>query len=204
MILNTHYPFIGGGVPGEKATIVVSAPTGSTVTATLGTTVLRATEKNGVWTFNVRAFGVWTIKATLGSESAQTTVNVTQDTTYNVVLSYVNPADGILFNADGETFVPATGLVYVSTLKRWTIGSGATATLSDVSFSNNTTTLTFTAATNTGFDVSIDETSIGRVNSSALTVAIPSRFIGGSHTISIKNRNKSQSQLVGTVLSFNV
>ena len=199
MIFNTHYPYIGG----EKATIVVSATTGSTVTATLGTTVLRTTEKNGVWTFNVRAFGVWTINATLGSDSAQTTVNVTQDTTYNVLLSYTNPADGVLLDNTGNAYVPITNVTWNNFNKGWFINDGATATLDNVTFASTTTTLTFESVSKTGFDVSIDGTKIGTVNSGNRSVNIPSNFIGGARTISIKNRNESASQGFES-LSFNV
>ena len=200
MIFNTHYPYIGGG---EKATIVVSAPTGSTVTATLGTTVLRTTEKNGVWTFNVRAFGVWTINATLGSESAQTAVNVTQDTTYNVLMSYTNPADGVLLDNSGNAYVPVTNVKWNAFMKGWAINNGATASLDDVTFAITTTTLTFEDVGRSGFDVSIDGTKIGTVAGANSSVNIPSNFIGGSHTISIKNRNASSVQGF-TSLSFNV
>ena len=199
MIFNTHYPYIGG----EKATIVVSATTGSTVTATLGTTVLRTTEKNGVWTFNVRAFGVWTINATLGSESAQTTVNVTQDTTYNVLLSYTNPADGVLLDNTGNAYVHVTNVTWNNFNKGWFINKGATATLNDVTFASTTTTLTFESVSKTGFDVSIDGTKIGTVNSGNRSVNIPSNFIGGARTISIKNKNTSALQGFES-LSFNV
>ena len=199
MIFNTHYPYIGG----EKATIVVSATTGSTVTATLGTTVLRTTEKNGVWTFNVRAFGVWTINATLGSESAQTTVNVTQDTTYNVLLSYTNPADGVLLDNTGNAYVHVTNVTWNNFTKGWFINKGATASLNDVTFASTTTTLTFESVSKTGFDVSIDGTKIGTVTSGKRSVNIPSNFIGGTRTIFIKNRNESASQGFES-LSFNV
>ena len=199
MIFNTHYPYIGG----EKATIVVSAPTGSTVTATLGTTVLRTTEKNGVWTFNVRSFGVWTINATLGSDSAQTAVNVTQDTTYNVLLSYTNPADGVLLDNSGNAYVPVTNVRWSAGIKGWLINRSATASLDDVTFASTTTTLTFEGISKTGFDVSIDGTKIGTVTSGKPSVNIPSNFIGGARTISIKNNNVNASQNFDS-LSFNV
>ena len=86
MILNTHYAY-GAGVSG--AVIVVTAPTGSTVTATLDGTVYNAQEVNGTWTFKVRKFGTYVVKATLGSQTAQQNVNVTEATTYRVTLNYV-------------------------------------------------------------------------------------------------------------------
>lgn len=49
---------------GMTAQIVVTAPTGSTVTATLGTKVYTATESGGKWTFDVEDYGTYTIKAT--------------------------------------------------------------------------------------------------------------------------------------------
>lgn len=85
MILNTHYAY-GAGVSG--AVIVVTAPTGSTVTATLEGVVYTAQEVNGTWTFKVRKFGTYTIKATLGDQTASTTVEVTEKKTYDVTLTY--------------------------------------------------------------------------------------------------------------------
>ena len=85
MILNTHYAY-GAGVSG--AVIIVTAPTGSTVTATLDGVVYTAQEVNGTWTFKVRKFGTYTINATLGNQTASTTVNVTEAKTYEVTLAY--------------------------------------------------------------------------------------------------------------------
>lgn len=182
MIFNTHYPYIGGG---EKATIVVSAPTGSTVTATLGTTVLRTTENSGVWTFNVRAFGVWTINATLGSESAQTTVNVTQDTTYNVSLSYAIPSNGIII--DGDTvFVDYSGkLSYQKTLKNWYVPAGKSAYLEGIVFSANTKTL-YINTPSSGLDVYIDDTLVGKSDTGEVQMSIPSALLPGTHVIKLR------------------
>lgn len=85
MILNTHYAY-GAGVSG--AVIVVTAPTGSTVTATLDGVVYTAQEVNGTWTFKVRKFGTYTVTATLGNQTASTTVAVTEAKTYEVTLTY--------------------------------------------------------------------------------------------------------------------
>ena len=182
MIFNTHYPYIGGG---KKATIVVSAPTGSTVTATLGTTVLRTTEKNGVWTFNVRAFGVWTINATLGNESAQTTVNVTQDTTYNVSLSYAKPSNGIII--DGDTvFVDYSGnLIYQETRNDWYIPAGKSAYLNGIVFSSNTKTL-YIKTPSSGLDVYIDDTVVGKSTIGEVKISIPSALLPGTHVIRLR------------------
>lgn len=85
MILNTHYAY-GAGVSG--VVIVVTAPTGSTVTATLDGVVYTAQEVNGTWTFKVRKFGTYTVTATLGNQTASTTVEVTEKKTYEVALTY--------------------------------------------------------------------------------------------------------------------
>ena len=85
MILNTHYAY-GASVSG--AVIVVTAPTGSTVTATLDGTVYTAQEVNGTWTFKVRKFGTYNVTATLDSQTASTTVDVTEKKTYDVALAY--------------------------------------------------------------------------------------------------------------------
>lgn len=182
MIFNAHYPYIGG----EKATIVVSAPTGSTVTATLGTTVLRTTENNGLWTFNVKAFGVWTINATLGSDSAQTAVNVTQDTTYNVALSYANPSNGIII--DGDTvFVNYSGtLKYRETSKDWYVPAGKNAYLNGIVFSSNTKTL-YINTPSSGLDVYIDDTVVGKSATGEVQMSIPSALLPGTHVIRLRN-----------------
>lgn len=68
--------------------IVVTAPTGSTVTCTKGSTVLTASEVSGTWTFGVPDYGIWVINAVRGGESASDTVGVTEVKQYNVSLAY--------------------------------------------------------------------------------------------------------------------
>lgn len=199
MIFNAHYPYIGGG---EKATIVVSAPTGSTVTATLGTKVLRTTEKNGVWTFNVRAFGVWTINATLNGNDAQTTINVTENKTYNVSLSYATPANGIII--DGDTvFVNYSGkLIYQETLKNWHIPAGKNAYLNGIVFSSNTKTL-YIKTPSSGLDVYIDDTLVGKSHTGEVQMSIPSALLPGTHVIRLKNTLASRDGVLSK-LWFNI
>lgn len=76
----------GGGF--TKSVIIVTAPTGSTVTCTKGTTVKTATEKNGEWWFKNLDIGTWTLKATLSGQTATQTVNITQFDVYRVTMSY--------------------------------------------------------------------------------------------------------------------
>ena len=76
----------GGG--GFYPSIVVTAPTGSTVTATDGNTSLVGTEVSGKWTFQIPAYGVWNITATLNGQTATTSVSVTEVKQYTVTLTY--------------------------------------------------------------------------------------------------------------------
>lgn len=84
MILN-----IGGG-GGVKPRIVVTAPTGSDVTVSKGSTILYAPEVGGTWTFNVPEQGDWSATAILGSKTASKTVAVGKVGVYNVTLRYVS------------------------------------------------------------------------------------------------------------------
>lgn len=59
-----------------QSTITVTVDSGSTVTATLGSTVLTKTS-NGTAVFTVGKAGTWAIKATLGDQTAEGTVSIT-------------------------------------------------------------------------------------------------------------------------------
>ena len=73
---------------GFKPQIVVTAPTGSTVTATLGSKTYTATESVGTWTIDVDEYGVYTVTATLGAETASKEVEVSVVQQYAVELAY--------------------------------------------------------------------------------------------------------------------
>lgn len=73
---------LGGGGGNE---LIVTAPTGSTVTATKGSITKTATEKNGTWTFKGLEAGDWTVTAVKGSNSASYVVTVSAET---VTLSF--------------------------------------------------------------------------------------------------------------------
>lgn len=77
----------GGGSP-NKSTIIVTAPTGSTVTCKMGSTTKTAPEKNGVWTFGGLDLGTWTITSTKGGDSATQDVVITRLTVEYVTIVY--------------------------------------------------------------------------------------------------------------------
>ena len=76
-----------GGSP-NKSTIIVTAPTGSTVTCKMGSTTKTATEKNGVWTFGGLDLGTWTITSKKGGDSATQDVAITRLTVEYVTIVY--------------------------------------------------------------------------------------------------------------------
>ena len=80
MILN-----IGGG-GGLPIRLIVTAPTGSAVSVTQGTTVLAANEVDGVWTFAIPSLGIWTIHATIDGQSLTQDVDISKVGQYNVTL----------------------------------------------------------------------------------------------------------------------
>lgn len=77
----------GGGSP-NKSTIIVTAPTGSTVTCKMGSITKTAPEKSGVWTFGGLDLGTWTITSTKGGDSATQDVVITRLTVEYVTIVY--------------------------------------------------------------------------------------------------------------------
>lgn len=73
---------LGGGGGNE---LIVTAPTGSTVTATKGSITKTATEKSGTWTFKGLEAGDWAVTAVKGSDRASSVVTVSAET---AVLSF--------------------------------------------------------------------------------------------------------------------
>lgn len=73
-----------------QSTITVTVDSGSTVTATLGSTVLTKTS-NGTAVFTVGKAGTWTIKAIKGNQTAEGTVSITASgQSKSLTLSYAN------------------------------------------------------------------------------------------------------------------
>lgn len=80
------------GVSGAgKSEIIVTAPAGSTVTATLGDKVKTATEKAGKWVFKNCDLGTWVIEAKLNGQTATKSVEIAKDgqlVRYYVTMAY--------------------------------------------------------------------------------------------------------------------
>lgn len=81
-----EYPIIIENIPTAK--LIVTAPTGSTVTCVKGGTTLTATEVSGTWTFSITDFGVWTVNATKSGQSASQQVEITEARQYSLALAY--------------------------------------------------------------------------------------------------------------------
>lgn len=82
------YGFGASGGSPNKSTIIVTAPTGSTVTCKMGSITKTATEKNGVWTFGGLDLGTWTITSKKGGDSATQDVAITRLTVEYVTIVY--------------------------------------------------------------------------------------------------------------------
>lgn len=98
----------GAGGDFTKSVIIVTAPTGSTVTCTKGTTVKTATEKNGEWWFKNLDTGTWTLKATLSGQIATQVVNITQFGVYRIAMSYFKSTIKVTYPA-GSTCTCSKG-----------------------------------------------------------------------------------------------
>lgn len=70
---------LGGGGSKVVASIVVTYPTGSTCTCTLGSKVLTAKDTSGKWVFGLPSTGSWVVKAVKGSQSKSATVEITTE-----------------------------------------------------------------------------------------------------------------------------
>lgn len=78
----------GGSVAMNKSIIIVTAPAGSAVTCSMGSTTKTAAEKNGTWTFSGLGFGIWTVKATLDGQTATKSYTISRLEVVYVTLVY--------------------------------------------------------------------------------------------------------------------
>lgn len=95
----------GGGGSLNKSVIIVSAPTGSVVTVSKDGITKSAAEKNGQWRFDGLDNGTWTIKATHGVQSAQTTQAISRFDVYYLSLSYFGATIQITYPAGSTVSV---------------------------------------------------------------------------------------------------
>lgn len=103
------YGFGASGGSPNKSTIIVTAPTGSTVTCKMGSTTKTASEKNGTWTFSGLDIGTWTVTATKGSSIATQDVNITRLTVEYVTITYFSATINITYPA-GSTCTCSDGI----------------------------------------------------------------------------------------------
>ena len=117
-----------------QSTITVTVDSGSTVTATLGSTVLTKTS-TGTAVFTIGKAGTWAIKATLGDQTAEGTVSITASgQSKSLTLSYAN-VFGVMWDTSNSStaltrLTPSTdpyGLVTrsVTTEPKPAVGTGS-------------------------------------------------------------------------------
>ena len=91
------------------ATIGVTYPAGAKLTCSCNGRVYEAETTTGSYTFTVHATGAWVIKAVLGEETAQTTVNITTDgQSENVTLAFFRSYIAVTYPA-GATLTCSCG-----------------------------------------------------------------------------------------------
>jgi len=102
---------IVGTMPTATSTIIVTAPTGSTVVLTKpDSSTETGTEVSGTWTFsNLTALGTYSVTATLGSKTATESVVIDVVGTYSVTITYpVLPSD-----YQELSYIESTGIQYI-------------------------------------------------------------------------------------------
>lgn len=87
---------------GNSLSIYITAPSGSTVTAEKDGNTYSATEHSGTWEIPVPEYGIYTVKATLGNESATIEVEVKKPegiieytNVFGVMWDYSNPSTAL-------------------------------------------------------------------------------------------------------------
>lgn len=113
----TIVKFGGGTSKPPVAVIVVTAPTGSAVTAVCNGKSYTAAEHNGRWGIYVDALGTYTVTATRGTDSDTATVEVTREGgVYGVTLRYnftvTITGDGRWNNTSIKAYVTIGGTRY--------------------------------------------------------------------------------------------
>lgn len=87
LTLNRGYVGGSGSYPTLEVTITDGPAT--SVTATLGSTVVNLTYDSGVWRGTLKAFGTWTVEASNGEKTVSDTVTITSVAVYTLTLGFV-------------------------------------------------------------------------------------------------------------------
>lgn len=193
------YGFGASGGSPNKSTIIVTAPTGSTVTCKMGSTTKTASEKNGTWTFSSLDIGAWTITATKGSSIATQDVNITRLTVEYVTITYFSATINVTYPA-GSTCTCSDGtttLTAPNTSGSWTC----------IVYNAGTWTVTSTSGTETD-SKAVTITTDGQSTSVELSYALflfkpnaPSDIIAGEWEIPGNGTVTAEAEL--TVKSVN-
>lgn len=193
------YGFGASGGSPNKSTIIVTAPTGSTVTCKMGSTTKTASEKNGTWTFSSLDIGTWTITATKGSSIATQDVNITRLTVEYVTITYFSATINVTYPA-GSTCTCSDGtttLTAPNTSGSWTC----------IVYNAGTWTVTSTSGTETD-SKAVTITTDGQSTSVELSYALflfkpnaPSDIIAGEWEMPANSTVTAEAEL--TVKSVN-
>lgn len=195
-------PLYGFGTSGgstNKSTIIVTAPTGSTVTCKMGSTTKTASEKNGTWTFSGLDIGTWTVTATKGSSIATQDVDITRLTVEYVTITYFSATINVTYPA-GSTCTCSDGtttLTAPNTSGSWTC----------IVYNAGTWTVTSTSGTETD-SKAVTITTDGQSTSVELGYALflfkpnaPSDIIAGEWELTVNSTVTAEAEL--TVKSVN-
>ncbi len=146
---------IFAGVGGNE--LIVTAPTGSTVTVTKGSVTKTVAEKDGTWTFKGLEDGDWTVTATYGNDSKSVSVTIgvveiviafkpTASLTAQSGVSYTNGLNGLgadvisLFSAaisNNGAITNTTSTVYIdfgSVHRKVSVGDRVTLSLNGANY----------------------------------------------------------------------
>lgn len=188
------YGFGASGGSPNKSTIIVTAPTGSTVTCKMGSTTKTASEKNGTWTFSSLDIGTWTITATKGSSIATQDVNITRLTVEYVTITYFSATINVTYPA-GSTCTCSDGtttLTAPNTSGSWTC----------IVYNAGTWTVTSTSGTETD-SKAVTITTDGQSTSVELSYALflfkpnaPSDIIAGEWEMPWNSTVTAKAELV--------
>lgn len=189
-------PESGTGVGSSKSSIIVTAPTGSTVYIENQDGKRKDTgEKNGVWTFKGCDIGTWTVYARLGDQSSTATVEITEEgqmMRYYVTIAYLL----YLYNHGDECIDISGG---------WTLRQGPNDSTSGYI---NTATLTKNA---NSISITTPAASCGQANAnnkidlthySTLNVTALTSHSGTGQHISVRSTNVAYDKNFAADLNF--